>query len=183
MLLTSNQLMDRNIITKVYEENVQQNGIDLNLIKVERIKFGEIGFIPKEGKTKLPQYEEVLPEQVTTNGADCLHFWNLKPGTYNITLEQGCKIPKNVGFEIFQRSSLLRCGTFIRSSWFDPGFETENIGTIMFVTECIRIECGARVAQVIASESKEEATKYKGQFQNDQQRASEIDFKRMNKKD
>jgi len=73
---------------------------------------------------------------------------------------------------IRQRSSLLRNGAIIASSIFDPGFTTENMGTIMIVTATIFIEQDARVGQMYFHECDEvnEENLYNGQFQNDKQR-------------
>ena len=136
-MLNGKEIVEKGIVTKVSEENVAQHGIDLNLIKVERV-IG-IGKIPVKGKTILPNYQEVVPID---------NIWHLNPGTYNITFEQGCKIPNNQMCLIRQRSSLLRCGGQLHSSVFDAGFETENIGTFMTLFHPIDIEVGARVAQI-----------------------------------
>ena len=68
-----------------------------------------------------------------------------------------------------QRSSLLRNGAIIASSIFDPGFKTDNIGTVMIVTKDIFIEKDARIAQMYFHENSE-GELYDGQFQNDKQR-------------
>jgi deoxycytidine triphosphate deaminase len=54
---------------------------------------------------------------------------------------------------------------------FDPGFETEFMGTLVYVHETIFIEKDARVAQIYFHEC-EPADKYDGQWQNDKQRSS-----------
>ena len=56
-MLTSQQLLEEGIITKVPEECIAQVGIDLQVQSFRKIT-GE-GFIPKVGKTVLPTYEEV----------------------------------------------------------------------------------------------------------------------------
>jgi deoxycytidine triphosphate deaminase len=67
---------------------------------------------------------------------------------------------------------LYRNGTTINSPLFDPGFETENMGTIMIVGVPIFIEKDARVAQMYFHECDEVASEnlYNGQWQNDKQR-------------
>ena len=161
MNLTGQQLVDKGIITgPIEEDNIAQHGVDLNLIKVQRI-IGQ-GTIPAKGKTILADREDVeLDEQ---------GFWNLSQGAYDITLAQGCKIPSNQSMQIVQRSSLLRNGSVLRSSLFDAGFYTDNIGTVFIVTVPIRIEYNARVAQIVAQASNEVINTYDGQWQNDKQR-------------
>ena len=70
-----------------------------------------------------------------------------------------------------QRSSLYRNGAIINSPVFDPGFETQNMGTLLYVFEPIFIELDARVAQIYFHEC-ETADKYDGQWQNDKQRTN-----------
>jgi len=160
-MLTGQELVDQKIITgEISAENVQQHGVDLNVIKIERL-IG-MGSIPKTGKTTLVMYEDVQK----VDG-----YWILQPGeSYSVTFEQGCKIPADKMLLIRQRSSLLRNGTLLHSSVFDAGFETQNIGTMIVVTQPIRIEMGARIAQIYAHDSNIVENLYNGQFQKDQQR-------------
>ena len=95
--------------------------------------------------------------------------WIVGPGTYDITMNEGCTIPANRTAMVRQRSSLLRNGAIIASSIFDPGFRTNNIGTVMVVNERIFIEQDARIAQMYFHENNE-GELYDGQFQNDKQR-------------
>tara|TARA_B100001094_G_scaffold331866_1_gene401690 strand:- start:549 stop:1040 length:492 start_codon:yes stop_codon:yes gene_type:complete len=95
--------------------------------------------------------------------------WILHPGTYDVTMNEGCNIAANRTAMVRQRSSLLRNGAIIASSIFDPGFHTDNIGTVMIVTNDLFIEKNARVAQMYFHENNE-GELYDGQFQNDKQR-------------
>jgi deoxycytidine triphosphate deaminase len=54
----------------------------------------------------------------------------------------------------------------ITSGVFDPGFEVDEMGSIMIVTESMIVEKGARVAQIIMFENNE-AELYNGQWQKD----------------
>ena len=164
-------LVNEGIITgPIADENVQQHGVDLNLIKVEAM-LGS-GIIPKDGKTQLVAYEEM--PLLFTYGKESeskkTDYWLLKPGTYSVTFEQGCKIPFDKMLLIRQRSSLLRNGTILHSSVFDAGFETDNIGTVICVTVPIQIEYGARIAQIYGHHCTEVTNLYDGQFQKDKQR-------------
>lgn len=95
--------------------------------------------------------------------------WWLEPGTYDVECNEGCRIAPNRTAMVRQRSSLLRNGAIIASSIFDPGFYTDNIGTVMVVTKTIFIEQDARIAQIYFHENTE-GELYDGQFQNDKQR-------------
>ena len=125
----------------------------------------KIGKVLKD-KTELTNYTPYPLQNV-----DGYNGWLLYPGTYDITFNEGCKIPDNRVAFIKQRSSLWRNGTLINSPVFDPGFETEFMGTIMLVTEPIFIEENARIAQIYFHKC-DSAEKYDGQWQNDKQRSS-----------
>lgn len=117
-----------------------------------------------KNKTELTTYSTI-----ETMNLDGVEGWLLYPGTYDLVFNEGCNIPDNRVAFIKQRSSLWRNGALINSPVFDPGFQTDNMGTTMLVTETIFIERDARVAQIYFHEC-EPAEKYDGQWQNDKQR-------------
>ncbi len=174
-MLNAQQILDEGLL-KLSESKgkVAQVGYDLTLKAVNKVGFrlggnvfteGKIGKVLKD-KTELTTYTPV--ETIKLDGVE---GWMLHPFTYDITFWEGCKIPENRVAFIKQRSSLWRNGTLINSPVFDPGFETDNMGTIMMVTEPIFIEKDARVAQIQFHEC-DPAEKYDGQWQNDKQRSS-----------
>lgn len=180
-MLNSKQILEENLL-KVEDSKGKpaQVGYDLSLKEVQRIGISvegmangiysdnKIGKVLKN-KTELTTYTAVDTKQV-----DGVEGWLLYPGTYDITFWEGCKIPANRTAFIKQRSSLWRNGTLINSPVFDPGFETENMGTIMLVTETIFIEQDARVAQIYFHECSPAEELYNGQWQNDKQRSSSL---------
>jgi len=144
-----------------------QVGYDITLKQVNKvgpkISSNRIGKVLKD-KTELTTYTPYPLMNV-----DGVNGWLFHPGTYDITFNEGCKIPDNRVAFIKQRSSLWRNGALINSPVFDPGFETDFMGTIMLVTIPIFIEENARVAQIYFHEC-DPAEKYNGQWQNDKQR-------------
>jgi len=164
MILSGKQLKEQQIITNIENPKcVQQVGIDLEIIKIDSVE--DRGFIFKD-KTVLPKYYEIKTNFRVGGGAG----WMLKPGYYQIWFKQGCKIPSNIMFRLRQRSSLLRSGIQIHSSVFDPGFETDQMGTFMIVHRETWVQQGARVCQAYADETTTilEDDLYKGQYQKDQ---------------
>ena len=174
-MLNVKQILDEGLLLL---ENAKgkpaQVGYDITLKAVNKIGTkvggnlfteGRIGKVLKD-KTVLTTYTAVDTKQV--DGAE---GWLLYEGVYDITFNEGCKIPDNRVAFIKQRSSLYRNGAIINSPVFDPGFETENMGTLLYVHEAIFIEKDARVAQIYFHEC-EPAEKYDGQWQNDKQRGS-----------
>ena len=175
-MLNAQQILDEKLL-KLNESKGKpaQVGYDLTLKAVNKIgnrigynvfAEGKIGKVLKD-KTELTTYTPV--ETIKLDGVE---GWLLHEGTYDITFWEGCKIPSYRTAFIKQRSSLWRNGTLINSPVFDPGFETEFMGTIMLVTEPIFIEKDARVAQIYFHESTNTDAIYDGQWQNDKQRSS-----------
>jgi deoxycytidine triphosphate deaminase len=174
-MLNVKQVIDEGLLLL---ENTQgkpaQVGYDLSLKAVQRIGNqigsgntmyvdGQIGKVLKD-KTVLTTYKPIDTIMLEGNEG-----WLLHPGVYDITFNEGCKIPDNRVAFIKQRSSLYRNGAIINSPVFDPGFETQNMGTLLYVHEPIFIEINSRVAQIYFHEC-EPAEKYDGQWQNDKQR-------------
>lgn len=171
-MLNSSQILDEGLLRLEHAQGKPaQVGYDLTLKQVNQVgskrdMYGfRIGKVLKD-RTELTNYTPYPLQNV-----DGFHGWLLYPGTYDITFNEGCKIPDNRVAFIKQRSSLYRNGAIINSPVFDPGFETEFMGTIMLVTEPIFIEENARVAQIYFHECTS-AEMYNGQFQNDKQRNS-----------
>ena len=174
-MLNAKQIVDEDLLLLEHTQGKpSQVGYDLSLKAVNKIgnriggnvfKEGKIGKVLKD-KTELTTYTPI--ESVQLDGVE---GWLLHDGVYDITFNEGCKIPENRVAFIKQRSSLYRNGTIINSPVFDPGFETEFMGTLLYVYEPLFIEKDARVAQIYFHECLP-ADKYDGQWQGDKQRAS-----------
>ena len=177
-MLNVKQVIDEGLLLLEHTQGKPaQVGYDLSLKAVQKVgnrisggvynlsRGGKIGKVLKS-KTELTTYTPVDPINLDGDKG-----WLLYEGVYDITFNEGCKIPENRVAFIKQRSSLYRNGAIINSPVFDPGFETEFMGTLVYVHETIFIEKDARVAQIYFHEC-ESAEKYDGQWQNDKQRAS-----------
>ena len=174
-MLNAKQIIDEGLLLLEHAKGKPaQVGYDITLKKVQKIglkiganayREGKIGKVLKD-KTELTEY---VPQN--TIMLDGVEGWLLYDGVYDITFNEGCKIPENRVAFIKQRSSLYRNGAIINSPVFDPGFETEFMGTLLYVHETIFIEKDARVAQIYFHECNG-AELYDGQWQNDKQRSS-----------
>jgi deoxycytidine triphosphate deaminase len=174
-MLNATQILDEGLLLLEHTQGKpSQVGYDITLKAVNKIGTkvggnlfteGQIGKVLKD-KTVLTTYTAVDTKQV-----DGDEGWLLYEGVYDITFNEGCKIPDNRVAFIKQRSSLYRNGAIINSPVFDPGFETQNMGTLLYVQETIFIEKDARVAQIYFHECNG-AELYNGQWQNDKQRNS-----------
>ena len=164
-MLNVQQILDEGLLKlERTQGKPAQVGYDLSLKQVNHLEsFEKIGKVLKD-KTELMNYR---PYGLIN--LDNKHGWLLYKGVYDITFNEGCKIPSNRVAFIKQRSSLYRNGAIINSPVFDPGFETEFMGTLMYVHETLFIEENARVAQIYFHEC-QSADLYDGQWQGDKQR-------------
>lgn len=164
-MINAQQIVDKGLLKLENSKGkAAQIGYDLSLKAVNKI--GNVGKVLKN-KTELASYEPI--EKIQLDGHT---GWLLYPGAYDITFWEGCDIPSNYVGLIRQRSSMLRNGTVLHSSVFDPGFSTEFMGTVMVVNETIFVEEDARVAQIYFHECTPvgEENLYNGQWQGDKQR-------------
>ena len=157
MLITGRKIVD-NIKSSEFMK-VNQVGIDLSVANIEQIIGGVM--VLKDKTIVNPEFFSPVP---TTN-VDGYEGWRLIPGAYAITFNEGVKIPSNRTGFIQSRSSIYRGGSLISSPVWDPGFETEIMGTTMVVNCVIFIEKNARIGQFIMHESHEPDELYNGQFQ------------------
>lgn len=172
-MLNSNQIIEEGLLKLDNSKGKKsQVGYDLSLKEVNKVG-GELGKVFKD-KTIINKHN---PVDLTTHFNDKneeVEGWLLEPGVYDFVMNEGCTIPDNRVAFIKQRSSLMRNGTIMQSSVFDPGFETENIGSYCVVNLPIFIEKNARVAQIYFHEcepvNKEDL--YDGQFNGDKWRNS-----------
>ena len=172
-MLNAKQIIDEGLLKLERSQGKPaQVGFDLTLKQVNEIGVRsnltpslKIGKVLKD-KTELTNYTPYALMNL-----DGVSGWLLYEGVYDITFNEGCKLPNNRVAFIKQRSSLYRNGTIINSPVFDPGFETEFMGTLMYVHKTLFIEENARVAQIYFHECKA-AELYDGQWQGDKQRNS-----------
>lgn len=160
MLLNAKQV--EAMLTTNGKGKAAQVGFDLTVCAVNKINGGGLY---KSG-TEVDGYTEM---GTFVDEEDRSDVWNLSPGTYSVTFEQGCKLDDKTTAFIRQRSSLLRMGGTCTSGVYDPGFEVDQMGGVMTLTEPIKLEKGARIAQIIMHEN-HSAELYDGQWQGEKDR-------------
>lgn len=189
MQLTGKQIVEEGLVTNYVPEAIQQQGMDVRLMKVRRfgnhgsydidgpkwsknLQLNEIGFIPARGKTKLPKSEEIEVWELGEFDGRMVKGWILEPGYYEVIFDEGCRMPNDRVMVLISRSSAVRCGAFIECGQFDAGFETDHMGCFLHVDERIAIEEHARIAQLrfTTTDKVESGSMYNGQWQNDKQR-------------
>ena len=159
MLLTAHQILQQGIVIPSEYSKPAQVGIDLSLNSVHSCHGGSIVY------TDRTEIDPEIFQEVKTVQVDGKECWMLDPGTYAITFNEGCKIPSNAAAFIIHRSSLYRTGNSIVSPVWDPGFETNQMGTVMIVNVRLVVEKNARVAQMVVHTTDGEAELYNGQWQ------------------
>ena len=164
MILNSEQIVEKNILKLENSKGKPaQVGYDLSIKSINYLEGA--GHVLKN-RTDLPKYIE----KKTGFREDGTEGWYLHANVcYEVTFWEGCKIPNNLVGLIRQRSSLLRNGAILHSSVFDPGFETDNIGSFIITHHPMFIEVDARIAQIYFHTCEPVASEnlYNGQFQYD----------------
>jgi len=160
MLLTGHQIKQYLKDNGTNYHKVNQVGIDLSVKKIEKIIGGVMVF---QDKTVVNPELFINIELMNIEGKK---MWRLEKGAYALTFNEGVKIPANSTGFITSRSSIYRGGAKINSPIWDPGFETDVMGTTMFVeSETIFIEENARVGQFYMITNPIPQELYNGQFQ------------------
>ena len=159
MLLTAQQILDEGIVIPSEYSKPAQVGIDLSLSSVHQCHGGSVVYA--DGTHIDPEiFQEIKTVQV--DGREC---WMLEPGTYAINFNEGCKIPAYAAGFIIHRSSLYRTGNSIVSPVWDPGYATDQMGTVLIVNVRLIVERNARVAQMVIHTTDGDAELYDGQWQ------------------
>lgn len=140
------------------DEQIQPNGIDLTLEKIER--FCGPGEIYIHGKFP-PQMQEILPD---IDG----ETYHLSKGSYLIYFNETIKLPKGIAAIHIQRSTLMRYGTFtIVGSW-DSGYHGKGCSLLLVSNEDgLTLERNARVVQMHFIPVSGELFAYNGNYQNE----------------
>jgi len=153
-IVNPKEVTERGIIINTEGGNmeIQQNGIDLTLESVDLIKGGVLG---REARDIIP-YDPIM--------CDSDEYFLLSPDqSYSIMFQQKINVPENMCAQIIQRSTLNRMGGFILSGLYDSGFNNQ-IGAVVRTTVPIKLQKGARVAQIIFIMA-ESASLYNGIYQ------------------
>ena len=155
----------RSTLTNVQEGDSQPNAVDLRLDKV--FKILPTVFEISDDHKKHRQTEEVLPDEKG--------YFNLEPGSYEVTMLNEVSIGSNEAGWVIVRSTLNRAGCFLTSGNYDSfyGIDVETnevVGGVM--AGCLhvnvglaRIKKGTRVGQFLLFEA-EMLNKYNGDYGN-----------------
>ena len=135
-------------------EALQPAGVDLSVWEVEAI----------DGRGVLGVSERVVPQGKPlepTNG-----WWELGPGHYRVRFREVVSIPRGYVGLCFPRSSLLRMGAALYCAVWDPGYRGRGQALLQVLNpRGLRLERGARVAQLVVASVWGPVRGYTGRYQ------------------
>ena len=157
MYLGSSELKRRILEERLLENcsiaNIQGAGYDLKIEKL--FLLDGPAFLGTEER-RLPELREV--EELT---------FKLAPDTYYLCLtRESVNMPEDLIAFILPRTTLFRCGVSLRTAVVDPGYKGAlTIGIKNEGPREFKLKQGARIAQIVFSEVKGDADKYRGKYQ------------------
>ncbi len=140
-------------VKPVTQEAVQPAGVDLSLAEIELLESeGVLGLEER----RLPGGGKLEPRG---------GWWSLAPGAYRVRFSEVVEVPRGyVGF-CYPRSSLLRMGATVYCAVWDPGYRGRGQALMaVWNPHGLRIEWGARVAQLVLAEVSGPVRPYRGAY-------------------
>lgn len=157
MYLGKSQILKRikeeSLIKGCNEKHVQGAGVDLRIEKLYEVCSD--AFVGVE-KRVLPELKEVEGETFV-----------LQPkGYYLCVTKEKLNMPLDLVAFLFPRSTIFRSGASLKTAVIDPGYKgTLTIGIKNESNFELKLEKGARIAQVVFSKVEGESEGYKGRYQ------------------
>ena len=166
MIMNPKKVAEQKLVHPCYDKQIQQNGIDLTVTSVSRIK-GE-GKVWRDGGKQLPKYIELPNEGI----------WKLnKSDAYLLQIAETITVPKDKVALVWMRSTFNRCGCLILGCVFDSGYKGKP--TLTMYPHCdLFLERFARVAQILFFEADSDSL-YDGQYQNEGEGGIKNEFKKI----
>ena len=130
----------RSKLTNIQDGDIQPNAVDLRLGKVFKILDNDF-FISNDHKVHRGS-EEIQPNDEG--------YYVLKPGSYEIVMENIIHVGENEAGWVITRSTLNRNGCFITSGLYDSGYHGVMAGVLHVTTGTARIKQGTRVGQYLS---------------------------------
>ena len=120
-------------------------------------RFAEPGTLGVDERS-LPAREDVAPDR---DG-----WFSLPPATYGIRYVEPVEMPTDCGGLCFPRSSLLRMGLTVPTAVWDAGYGGRG-ESLLIVTNPhgVRLQRGARIAQLVVFRLTSATTAYAGRYQ------------------
>lgn len=123
------------------EQQLQPNGVDLTLSRVERFVTGGRISTDNTGRV-LPNMEEIQPD---TQG-----WYHLTPGPWHITYNEIVALPADLMALGRPRSSLGRAGVAIHTAVWDAGYEGRSTSLLQVINPFgFAVQQSGRVMQLV----------------------------------
>ena len=143
----------KSTLTNVQEGDVQPNAVDLRLGKVFAIKDNLFQVSNEEKKHR--GTDEVKPDHEG--------YYNLKPGHYEVVMENIINVGEGEAGWVITRSTLNRNGVFLTSGLYDSGYHGVMAGVMHVTIGQARIKQGTRIGQYLSFNA-EALHKYDGDY-------------------
>jgi dUTP pyrophosphatase len=169
MILTGKQVIESKIVRDLINKDSQEQmcGIDLTVAKIQR--FLGNGIVDFDNTyRKLPEMQDVImSKSAIQSGEKKVAGYRLSPGAYLVTFNETIYVPKDCMGIARPRSSLLRCGSTMETSVWDPGYEGRSqCMLVVHNTSGLVLSENAKVMQIVFMRVEEEVEKlYSGTYQ------------------
>lgn len=130
-------------LTNVQPEDVQPNAVDLRLAKVLWIE-PNLFQIDEEKKQHRGSVEMLTDED---------GYYDLKPGHYEVVMENNIDVGYNEAGWVITRSTLNRNGVFLTSGLYDTGYNGVMAACMHVSVGPMRIKKGTRIGQYLCFEA------------------------------
>jgi deoxycytidine triphosphate deaminase len=147
--------------------NPEGTGIDLRIASAHRIVEGG-AFIEADGPAGLGKRKGVTTEEVCAlKEGDTQDELVIEPGGYYLVqTAEKVKTPLDLMPMVYPRSSLFRGGLSLLATKTDPGYEGPlTFGLANLSPFPVRLQMGARIANIVFYHIEGEAIAYRGQHQ------------------
>ena len=137
---------------------IGENGVDLTVRSVSK-------FLSR-GSVDLSNEERAI-SNVQTLDFDTSGWLELDPGAYRVEYNEIVNLPRDLVAVAMPRSSLIRCGVALITSFWDAGYHGRGKSTLaVFNPAGFRLKKNARIAQLVFLLMSKHSTKgYTGVFQ------------------
>jgi dUTP pyrophosphatase len=147
-------------------DNPEGVGVDLRLGQVHVVSEGG-AFIEADGAAGLGKRKGVQTKLLAEWQPDSKsqEFVNIEPGEYYMVRSiEGLKTPLDVMPMIYPRGTLFRVGLHLLTNKADPGYEGPlAFGLKNLSNFTVRLQLGARVANIVFYQIEGQGTAYRGQ--------------------
>jgi len=142
MILIGQDIVDEGIVTDTIDGEVQTQmcGMDLTIGEIEEFSGFDSGIIDFDNTARRLPNTTKIPLR---NGE-----WRLNRGSYIVRFNEIVTVPSGCMGHVFPRSTLIRCGTLMSSSVYDPGYSGKSV-VLIYVDHSIIFKQNARLAQIV----------------------------------